>query len=91
MSLLNGTRITWLGHSTVLVETAKGTRILIDPIYRAESEVSQGLCAAGEDRLHSADSRTWGSYLRCGAGGGRTWKHGGSQSMSWRPMWRPRE
>jgi L-ascorbate metabolism protein UlaG (beta-lactamase superfamily) len=31
MSLLNGTRITWLGHSTVLVETAKGTRILIDP------------------------------------------------------------
>jgi L-ascorbate metabolism protein UlaG (beta-lactamase superfamily) len=31
MSLLKGTRITWLGHSTVLVETAKGTRILIDP------------------------------------------------------------
>ncbi|MGB6975315.1 MAG: metal-dependent hydrolase [Terracidiphilus sp.] len=31
MSLLNGTRITWLGHATVLVETAKGTRILIDP------------------------------------------------------------
>ena len=31
MSLLNGTRITWLGHATVLVETPKGTRILIDP------------------------------------------------------------
>jgi L-ascorbate metabolism protein UlaG (beta-lactamase superfamily) len=31
MSLLKGTRITWLGHATVLVETAKGTRILIDP------------------------------------------------------------
>jgi L-ascorbate metabolism protein UlaG (beta-lactamase superfamily) len=31
MNLLKGTRITWLGHSTVLVETAKGTRILIDP------------------------------------------------------------
>lgn len=26
-----GTRITWLGHSTVLVQTAKGTNILIDP------------------------------------------------------------
>jgi L-ascorbate metabolism protein UlaG (beta-lactamase superfamily) len=31
MSLLKGTRITWLGHATVLVETAKGTTILIDP------------------------------------------------------------
>jgi L-ascorbate metabolism protein UlaG (beta-lactamase superfamily) len=28
---MNGTRITWLGHSTVLVQTAKGTNILIDP------------------------------------------------------------
>lgn len=26
-----GTRITWLGHSTVLVQTAQGTSILIDP------------------------------------------------------------
>jgi L-ascorbate metabolism protein UlaG (beta-lactamase superfamily) len=31
MSALNKTRITWLGHSTVLVQTAKGTNILIDP------------------------------------------------------------
>jgi L-ascorbate metabolism protein UlaG (beta-lactamase superfamily) len=31
MDLLKGTRITWLGHATVLVETAKGTKILIDP------------------------------------------------------------
>ena len=31
MSLLQGTRITWLGHATVLVQTAKGTNILIDP------------------------------------------------------------
>ena len=31
MSPLQGTRITWLGHSTVLVTTAKGTTILIDP------------------------------------------------------------
>lgn len=28
---IQGTRITWLGHATVLVETAKGTNILIDP------------------------------------------------------------
>jgi L-ascorbate metabolism protein UlaG (beta-lactamase superfamily) len=26
-----GTRITWLGHATVLVQTARGTNILIDP------------------------------------------------------------
>ncbi|MGD0735742.1 MAG: metal-dependent hydrolase [Terracidiphilus sp.] len=31
MSSLNGTRITWLGHATVLIETTKGTTILIDP------------------------------------------------------------
>lgn len=27
----NPTRVTWLGHSTMLVQTAKGTNILIDP------------------------------------------------------------
>jgi L-ascorbate metabolism protein UlaG (beta-lactamase superfamily) len=31
MSLLKGTEITWLGHATVLVKTARGTNILIDP------------------------------------------------------------
>jgi len=31
MSLLKGSRITWLGHATVLVQTAKGTNLLIDP------------------------------------------------------------
>jgi L-ascorbate metabolism protein UlaG (beta-lactamase superfamily) len=31
MSSLKGTRVTWLGHATVLVTTAKGTHILIDP------------------------------------------------------------
>jgi L-ascorbate metabolism protein UlaG (beta-lactamase superfamily) len=28
---MRGTRITWLGHATVLIQTAKGTNILIDP------------------------------------------------------------
>ena len=31
MSAAKTTRITWLGHATVLVQTAKGTNILIDP------------------------------------------------------------
>lgn len=31
MVSLNGTHITWLGHATVLVQTPKGTNILIDP------------------------------------------------------------
>lgn len=31
MTPQNSTRITWLGHATVLVRTAKGTTILIDP------------------------------------------------------------
>lgn len=31
MSILKGTSITWLGHATVLVQTPKGTNILIDP------------------------------------------------------------
>jgi L-ascorbate metabolism protein UlaG (beta-lactamase superfamily) len=31
MNASNGTQITWLGHSTVLIQTAKGTNILVDP------------------------------------------------------------
>ena len=31
MNSMKGTSITWLGHSTVLIQTAKGTNILVDP------------------------------------------------------------
>lgn len=31
MSSMKGTSITWLGHATVLIQTAAGTNILIDP------------------------------------------------------------
>lgn len=31
MSLLKGTSVTWLGHATVLIQTPRGTNLLIDP------------------------------------------------------------
>jgi L-ascorbate metabolism protein UlaG (beta-lactamase superfamily) len=34
MNSLKGTKITWLGHATVLVTTAKGTQVLIDPFIQ---------------------------------------------------------
>jgi L-ascorbate metabolism protein UlaG (beta-lactamase superfamily) len=34
MANLKGTTVTWLGHSVVLVETAAGTKILIDPFIK---------------------------------------------------------
>jgi L-ascorbate metabolism protein UlaG (beta-lactamase superfamily) len=34
MTSLKETRITWLGHATVLVQSAKGTNILIDPFIQ---------------------------------------------------------
>jgi len=42
MSALKGTRITWLGHSTVLVETAKGTSFLIDPFIAQNPKYPKG-------------------------------------------------
>jgi L-ascorbate metabolism protein UlaG (beta-lactamase superfamily) len=42
MNLLKGTRITWLGHATVLVQTAKGTNFLIDPFIEHNPKYPQG-------------------------------------------------
>lgn len=36
------TRITWLGHATVLIETAAGTNILIDPYIEQNPKYPQG-------------------------------------------------
>jgi L-ascorbate metabolism protein UlaG (beta-lactamase superfamily) len=42
MSSLKGTHITWLGHATVLIETGKGTRILIDPYIAQNPKYPKG-------------------------------------------------
>src|SRR5580658_10703551 len=42
MSSLKGTRITWLGHATVLVQSAKGTNILIDPFIKGNPKYPKG-------------------------------------------------
>jgi L-ascorbate metabolism protein UlaG (beta-lactamase superfamily) len=42
MSDLKGTHITWLGHATILVQTAKGTTILIDPFIAQNPKYPKG-------------------------------------------------
>ena len=42
MSDLKGTTVTWLGHSTVLVTTAAGTTILIDPFIEHNPKFPKG-------------------------------------------------
>jgi L-ascorbate metabolism protein UlaG (beta-lactamase superfamily) len=42
MTYLKGTRITWLGHATVLVQTAKGTNLLIDPFIEHNPKYPKG-------------------------------------------------
>lgn len=39
---LKGTRITWLGHATVLVQTPQGTNILIDPFIENNPKYPKG-------------------------------------------------
>ncbi len=42
MTSLEGTRITWLGHATVLIKTAKGTTLLIDPFIAQNPKYPKG-------------------------------------------------
>lgn len=42
MIALQGTHVTWLGHATVLVTTAKGTNILIDPFITGNPKYPKG-------------------------------------------------
>ena len=42
MTSLKGTHITWLGHATVLVQTPKGTNILIDPFIEQNPKYPKG-------------------------------------------------
>jgi L-ascorbate metabolism protein UlaG (beta-lactamase superfamily) len=42
MTDLKGTTVTWLGHATVLVKTAAGTTILIDPFIEQNPKFPKG-------------------------------------------------
>ena len=42
MTSANGTHITWLGHSTVMVQTPQGTNILIDPFISGNPKYPAG-------------------------------------------------
>src|ERR1700678_2471036 len=42
MSLLKGTRVTWLGHATVLVELPSGINLLIDPFIEHNPKYPRG-------------------------------------------------
>jgi L-ascorbate metabolism protein UlaG (beta-lactamase superfamily) len=42
MSAASGTKVTWLGHATVLVQTPKGTNVLIDPFIAHNPKYPQG-------------------------------------------------
>jgi L-ascorbate metabolism protein UlaG (beta-lactamase superfamily) len=42
MSLLKGTRVTWLGHATVLVELPSGVNLIIDPFIEHNPKYPKG-------------------------------------------------
>ncbi|HEY1579893.1 MAG TPA: metal-dependent hydrolase [Terracidiphilus sp.] len=50
MISLKGTRVTWLGHATVLVKTPKGTNFLIDPFIQNNPKYPKGFQLP--DKIH---------------------------------------
>jgi L-ascorbate metabolism protein UlaG (beta-lactamase superfamily) len=48
MDLLKGTRVTWLGHATVLVTTPNGTNLLIDPFIEHNPKYPKGFALPSE-------------------------------------------
>ncbi len=48
MADLKGASVTWLGHSTVLVTTPKGTNILIDPFIEQNPKFPKGYTFPGK-------------------------------------------
>src|ERR1700722_13633939 len=42
MNLLKGTRVTWLGHATVLVQLPSGINLLIDPFIEHNPKYPKG-------------------------------------------------
>jgi L-ascorbate metabolism protein UlaG (beta-lactamase superfamily) len=48
MSLLKGTRVTWLGHATVLIELPSGVNLLIDPFIEHNPKYPKGFELPGK-------------------------------------------
>jgi L-ascorbate metabolism protein UlaG (beta-lactamase superfamily) len=90
MSLLKGTRITWLGHATVLVETAKGTTILIDPFIAGNPSYPKEFVLP-EKIDYILLTHGHGDHISDAVPVAR--KHGSTvvASMNWQPMSRARE
>lgn len=47
MAVLNGAKITWFGHSTFMLETAGGTRVMLDPWLTGNPATPDGMADPG--------------------------------------------